>query len=158
MKRRFVECAVLLGIVMSVMFLAQTKEVIGHDEANHKPPGHNHNPSVRVDSVTGAPVTTGGVDPRDKHFSGTCGNTADGAQSAWGFRYGGGTFATSPSGPDCDTQNVWSLRVDVEASTGEKHARVEVTPSIYLTHFHKEKDGWQGAATGTVTFSEVNYH
>ena len=37
MKRRFVECAVLLGIVMSVMFLAKTQDGIGHSTCEHKP-------------------------------------------------------------------------------------------------------------------------
>ncbi len=69
MKRRFFECAILLGVVMSVMFLAQTPDGIGHNRedpntgAPHKPPGHTHNSAAKVDSK-GKPVSTGGQDPR----------------------------------------------------------------------------------------------
>ena len=150
---------------MSVMLLAQTQDVIGHNkidpntEEPHKPPGHDHKPSVRVDSDTGAPVTTGGVDPRGKHFSGTCGKTEEGAQSGWGFRYYGGKYSPSSSGPDCDTQNVYSVSITADDSTGKRHARVSVTPGInQLRQFPDEEDNWQGSATGTVTFSEVNFH
>ena len=169
MKRKFFECAILLGIVMSVMFLAQTPDGIGHDDPYdpndenspppHKPVGHTHRPSIRVDAGTGNPVSTGGVDPRKQHFSGRCGETGDRVQSAWGFRYGGGTFAPSPTGnPDDDTQNVWSLHVNVEASTEINSARVVVTPGIYLTHFHRNTGSWQGTGSGTVKFSGVCYH
>ena len=165
MKVKMIQLSVLLFLVMSVVFLSQTsQDVIGHDEIDpntakaHEPPGHSHNPSVLVDSVTGNLVMSGGVDPRGNHYSGTFGNTEDGYQSAWGFRYGGGTYAMSPSGPDSDTQNVWYLRVNAETSAGKKHARVKVSPSIYFTQFHKDEESWQGAGTGTVTFSKVNFH
>ena len=163
MKRRLFEYALLLGIVMSVVLLSQTPDVIGHNEIDpdtekpHKPPGHAHDPSVKVDSE-GNPVSTGGEDPRGNHYSGICGETKDGYQTAWGFRYGGGTYADSPSGPDCDTQNVWYIRVDTVASTGSKSASVEVTPSIYLIHYDKKEGSWQGDAEGKVSFSEVNFH
>lgn len=110
-----------------------------------------------MDPVKGYPVSKGGVDPRGNHYSGTCGLGSENA-SAWGFKYGGGTYATSPSGPDNDTQNVWYIRVDTVASTGERHASVEVTPSIYLTHFHETNSSWQGNAEGKVSFSGVCYH
>lgn len=164
MKRRFFECALLLGIVMSVMFLAQTPDGIGHNEIDpeteeaHEPPGHTHDPSTNVDPNTGEPVTTGGEDPRGNHYSGICGNTEDGYQHAWGFRYGGGTYSTSTTGPDNDTQNVWYIRVDAVASTGSRDASITVTPSIYLTHFHKKEDSWQGSAEGSASFSGVCYH
>lgn len=164
MKRKFFECALLLGVVMSVMFLAQTQDGIGHNEIDpkteepHEPPGHTHRPSIRVDTVTGDPVMQGGVDPRGKHFSGTCGNTEDGYQTAWGFKYGGGKYSTSPSGPDCDTQNVWYVRVNVETSTGQLHASITAEPEIYLEHFHKDEGFWQGTGGGTVKFSGVCFH
>lgn len=150
---------------MSIVFLSQTQDVIGHDRINpktkepHKPVGHYHRPSIWVDSVTGEPVQQeqDGIDPRDEHFSGTNGKTEDGYQTAWGFRYAGGTYSEL-SPPDCDTENVWYLRVDVEASTGKRHASLTVSPEIYLTHFDKESGGWQGSAGGTVTFSGVCFH
>lgn len=169
MKRKVFECTILLGIVMSVMFLSQTPDGIGHNridpetEKPHKPVGHNHKPSIWVDAVTGKPVDTEdvgtdkGIDPREEHFSGTNGNTEDGYQTAWGFRYSGGTYSEL-SPPDCDTENVWYVRVNVEASTGKRHASLTVTPEIYLTHFNKDSGGWQGSGSGTVTFSGVCYH
>ena len=168
MKVKLIHMAMLLFFVMSVMFLAQTQDGIGHDDPYdpdkenspppHKPPGHTHYPSIYVHHITGKPLDSGNCDPRGKHFSGTCGNLGDRDHSAWGFRYGGGTYADSPLGPDCDTQNVWYVRVNVEASTGKRHASVTVTPEIYLTHYDEDEGSWQGSASGTVTFSGVCYH
>ncbi|RKU17163.1 hypothetical protein C6501_04480 [Candidatus Poribacteria bacterium] len=159
MKRRFFECALLLGIVMSVMFLAQTPDGIGHDASEgHKDESHTHNPSTNVDPETGEPVTSGGCDPRGNHYSGKNGNIWNGYQHAWGFRYGVGTYSTSPRGPDYDTENVWYLRVDAVASTGSMEASVSVTPSIYLEHFDKKEASWQGSARGRVKFSNVCFH
>ena len=168
MKRRFFECAILLGVVMSVMFLAQTPDGIGHNRedpntgAPHKPPGHTHNPAAKVDSK-GKPVSTGGQDPRGKHYSGNDGIGTENA-SAWGIRYYPGLYNHSANGPNSDTQNVYSVSVTANASTGERHARVTVTPGVDqieyldLTQYPDERATWQGVATGTVTFSPVNYH
>ncbi len=163
MKRRFFECALLLGIVMSVMFLAQTPDGIGHDKSNeengppHKPPGHTHNSSTNVDS-DGNPVTSGGCDPRGNHYSGDCGIGSEHA-TAWGFRYYAGKYSPSPGDEDNATQNVFAVRVDAEASTGSNHARVTVTPGIdQLRQFPDTSGNWQGSAEGSVSFSGVCFH
>ena len=168
MKRRLFEYALLLGIVMSVVLLSQTPDVIGHNrtdpntEQPHKTPGHEHKPSIKVDS-DGNIVSTGGEDPRGNHYSGNCGLGTENA-SAWGFRYYAGLYTYSATGPDNDTQNVYSVRITADASTGAGHARVTVTPGIDqmeyldLTQYPDERAPWQGDATGTVTFSKVDYH
>ena len=162
MKRRFVECAVLLGIVMSVMLLAQTQDVIGHDKAaGHKDDSHTHQSSANVHPVTGLPVTTGGEDPRNNHYSGDCRNGGEPAQgdSAWGFRYYGGKYSPSPGDEDNATQNVYAVRVDVYASTSAGKASVTVTPGIdQLRQFPGTEGNWQGVAEGAVSFSGVCYH
>ena len=61
MKRRFVECAVLLGIVMSVMFLAQTQDGLGHSK-------NMHDPQFDVDSSGNEVGQGNGNDPRGKSF------------------------------------------------------------------------------------------
>ena len=164
MKRRLFEYALLLGIVMSVVLLSQTPDVIGHNKSNeeggppHKPPGHTHKPSVRVNSITGKPEK-GGEDPRGNHYSGICGETKDGYQTAWGMRYYGGKYSPSPGDEDNATQNVFAVRVDAVASTGTNHASIKVTPGIdQLRQYPDTSGNWQGDAEGSASFSAVNYH
>ena len=169
MKVKLIHMAILMFFVMSVMFLAQTQNGIGHDDPYdpndpkspppHKPPGHTHLPSIYVDNETGEPkkLKNGGVDPHGNHYSGD--NNVGGEYStAWGFEYSGGTYADSPTGLDNDKQNVWYIRVDTVASTGRDHASLEVTPSIYLTHYDKKEASWQGHAEGRVSFSGACFH
>ncbi len=168
MKVKLIHMAMLMFFVMSVVFLAQVQEGIGHSKPYdpnvenspppHKPPGHTHKPSIKVDS-NGNPVTSGGCDPRGNLYSGTCGNAREGYLTAWGIRYWGGKYSPSPGDEDNATQNVYAVRIDIEASTGSRHARVKVTPGIdQLRQYPYTTGNWQGAASGLVKFSGVCFH
>lgn len=159
MKRRFVECVVLLGIVMSVMFLAQTQDGIGHD----KPPGHTgshtHDPSIRVD-WNGNRVQSGGEDPRDNTYIGGDGWLwSHGCASSWGKRYYGGNYTTNVNDRSKEKQNVYSLSIYASASADAFTCSASVSPSISGLDFYPDSTGdWQGVGTISLSFNSFTYH
>ena len=159
MKRRFVECAVLLGIVMSVMLLAQTQDVIGHDKAPGHTGSHTHDPSIRVD-WNGYPAQSGGEDPRGNLYVGGSGWLwSQGCASSWGMRYYGGNYTTNVNDRSKEKQNVYSLRIDTAASANGYTCSGSVSPSISGLDFYPESTGnWQGVGSISLSFDCISYH
>ena len=159
MKRRFVECAILLGIVMSVMFLAQTQDGIGHDKASgHTDSPHTHDPSFRVNS-DGTLASSGGCDPRGNLYSGVCGAFYNEYVASWGFRYYGGKYTTNTNNPADAKQNLYQIRVDATASASYYYCQAAVKPSITYLKFFPENDGfWQGTGTIHLSYGCITYH
>ena len=149
MKRRFVECAVLLGIVMSVMFLAQTQNGISH-ELPHTP--HSHP----------LPACRGYTIGEMKGDSGQCGlGTGGEGMSAWSWRsysYGGRLSGTQLC------YLTFALKVYGSASAGRESCSASIVPSISegLSALKIIKDGtlpsFQGRGDIRLSISGVCYH
>ena len=163
MKRKFLECAVLLGVVMSVVFLAQTQDGLGHSK-------NSHDPAFHVDS---AGISTGydrnHDDPRELSFqdSGTCGPGHNWGEG-WYYKGGelNGVSMAATNDPDhrdhpVDTtmQQVYTLRVRAWCMAGDFYCKAGLKPSLDdVDALPLEDAEFQGSGTIELEFSSVNYH
>jgi len=162
MKRRFFECALLLGIVMSVMFLAQTPDGIGHS-------ANMHDPQFDVDS-SGNEVAQGeGDDPRGRSFWNSDGSVIG---YAWGegWQYEGGLIngatedqTNDPNNPghpsDDKDQMIYVLQVRADCYAGGYSCRSEIKPSLsYVRALPPRRNTFGGWGSISLEFSHVCYH
>lgn len=179
MKRRFLECAVLLGIMMSVMFLAQTQEGVSHVL---KLPPHpntgivsadpNHTDSDHLPCDVG-PDWDPDKDPDPRAFS-DCGvgpNNSKGHKTSWALHYYGGKLAGNESMYPVNPNNrndksQWQcqmrfyLKVDVSVSANSTTCSASVTPSISPLPAVPvdETPTYNGKANVDLLISGVCYH
>ncbi len=162
MKRRFVECAILLGVVMSVMFLAQTQDGLGHSK-------NMHDPVFDVDS-TGNEVEKGnGNDPRGRRFMNTDGSVV-GTVTGEGWYYRGGLLngateaqTNDPNHPghpgDTTDQMIYVLKCNARGYVGSWYCEAKIEPSIsYVYALPQRAVTFQGWGKISLKFSNVCYH
>ncbi len=173
MKRRFVECAILLGIVMSVMLFAQTQDGLGHSACMHLPVFY-------VDSA-GCNIGDGsGDDPRGLDFQTMGGyefQTMGGYEyshshisTGHGWYYQGGLLnladqeaTNNPSSinhpGDTTKQKIYKMDVITVCLTNVSTASASITPSLsYADALPQKDDNIQGTGTIELSFSGVCYH
>ena len=141
MKRKIVECAVLLGVIMSVVFLAQTQEGVSHElllpphpDTGVVAPDPNHNdskhPPCGVDEDWDP---DNDPDPREFSDCGLGTGNSKGSKTSWALHYYGGKLSgTENMHPDgsWQCQMRYRLKVDVSVSADCTHCSASVTPSI----------------------------
>ncbi len=176
MKRQFVECAVLLGIVMSVMFLAQTQDVVSHTDYEKNEDGtlkrdalgrpivdvtHNDrsHPSCDCpeDDVDCKP------DPRDFSDCGVGQNNSKGYKTSWALHaYGGKLSGTEAMRQGMQCQMRYFLRVDASVSAGNTSCSATVFPSIFpmptVPVTGEEPPTFSGKAKVDLVISGTCYH
>ena len=132
MKRRFAECAVLLGIMVSITFLANAQN------------------GAALPPCPGYAI---GVSDQDT-ASGSCGGGLTWEVSWASYTYGGRPSLTG------DCQTVYTLRVSANAFTGKAGCGGGVWPSISegLGAIAYEPGFAQGRGTIKLRFSNVCYH
>ena len=168
MKRRFVECAVLLGIVMSVMFLTRTQEGIGHvvylpphPDTGIVSPDTNHGDSNHPPCGVDEDWEEGDLDPRE--FS-DCGlGNSKGHKTSWALHaYGGKLAGNEDMHPDGEwqCQMTFYLKVDVTVSVNNTTASASVMPSISTMPAVPvdETPTYDGNAKVALLISGVCYH
>ncbi len=162
MKRKFFECAILLGIVMSVMFLAQTQDGIGHS-------ANMHDPVIHVDG-SGNEVAFGqGNDPRGRSFW-KCSNGANiGNMWSEGWQYEGGLLngatedqtndPTNSGHPrDDKDQSIYVLQIRLDCNAYSNGCRSEIKPSIkYVDVLPRRDQTFQGWGSVELIFSGLCY-
>ncbi len=170
MKRRFAECAVLLGIIMSVMLLAQTQDGLGHSKNMHDPLFYLGSDGKSIgDDESGA-------DPRGLDFSVTNGTTclSNGCNHAhtWGegWYYRGGLLnganedqtndPTNIGHPTDDiVQQIYTLKVRADCYAYLNSCSATVSPSLdNVDALPKRDQDFQGNGTISLELSTVDYH
>ena len=162
MKRKFFECAILLGIVMSVMFLAQTQDGIGHS-------ANDHDPVFHVDG-SGNEVAFGqGNDPRGRSFWKSSDGSYIGYVWSEGWQYEGGLLngstedqtndPTNTGHPGDDTDHaIYALQIRADCNAFLNMCVSEIKPSIkYVDVLPPRRHTFQGWGSVELIFSGLCY-
>lgn len=162
MKVKLIHMAMLLFFVMSVMFLAQTQDGIGHS-------ANEHDPVFHVDG-NGNEVAFGqGNDPRGLSFGKSSDGSVIGELWSEGWQYGGGLLngateeqtndPTKAGHPSDDTdQAIYILQIGADCYAGHYSCRSEIKPSVkYVDVLAPRRHTFQGWGSVELIFSGVCY-
>ena len=162
MKRRFVECAILLAVVISVVYMAQTQNGYGHSV-------NMHDPIFDINS-NGNEVAQGeGSDPRGQSFHESNGSVI-GYVWGKGWHYFGGLLngateaqTKNPNDPghpnDQTDQMIYVIYTRADCYANPYTCRAEIDPSLsYVYALPERTSTFGGWGSISLEFSGVCYH
>ena len=169
MKIKLIQMVILMFLVMSVVFLAQTQNGYGGPivDAQGKPIVHDpgtHDPEFYIDAC-GYRKVSGTGEPRDRYFNAPiCGTDGDEYVSEKGWYYRGsgelsGTHNINPKNPKQPSEQVYRLNLVGEASANASNASGKLSPTMDFTDaLPREFDSWGGTGHIHLTITELPFH
>ena len=131
MKFKLVQFAILLALVMSVIYMAQTPNGYGHSADQHDPQFYvdDEGEDAGTEEEIGLSEEKYNDPRKDRDYDDSSGNGTESA-SSWDLRYYASGVINGNHASNDEVEQVYGVKVNLSASAGNSSCSASVTPSL----------------------------